>query len=81
MKKAVPTKQRGGVKDRKKDRRSVAEYPTPQGVDGEELMDAIPTWTQPVEEGDWDEVGIFILHIFRIFRGLAFPSFPRRGLQ
>jgi hypothetical protein len=46
------------LKEKEKDnRRSVAEYPAPQGVDGEELMDAIPSWTQPIgADGDWDEV-------------------------
>lgn len=36
-------------------RRSVAYYPTP--ADGDELVDAIPSWTQPVpKEGNWDDV-------------------------
>ncbi|RDB19070.1 hypothetical protein Hypma_014324 [Hypsizygus marmoreus] len=36
-------------------RRSVAYYPTP--ADGEELVDAIPSWTQPVpRQGNWDDV-------------------------
>ncbi|OJA21023.1 hypothetical protein AZE42_02332 [Rhizopogon vesiculosus] len=40
---------------RKEDNRgSVASYPTPEG-DG--MVDAIPTWTQPVQKsGTWDEV-------------------------
>lgn len=34
---------------------SVAMYPTVEG--GEELADAIPSWTQPIpKEGNWDEV-------------------------
>ncbi|KAF8968916.1 hypothetical protein BDZ97DRAFT_1796941 [Flammula alnicola] len=37
-------------------RGSVAYYPTPAG-DGEDMADAIPSWTQPVpREGNWDEV-------------------------
>jgi hypothetical protein len=46
------------LKEKEKDnRQSVAEYPAPQGVDGEELMDAIPSWTQPIgADGDWDKV-------------------------
>ncbi|KAF9479913.1 hypothetical protein BDN70DRAFT_657638 [Pholiota conissans] len=37
-------------------RESVAYYPTPAG-DGEDMADAIPSWTQPVpKEGNWDEV-------------------------
>jgi serine/arginine repetitive matrix protein 1 len=36
-------------------RRSVAYYPTP--ADGDELVDAIPSWTQLVpREGNWDDV-------------------------
>jgi len=39
-------------------RRSVAYYPTP--FDGDELMDAIPSWTQPIpREGNWDDVSCF----------------------
>ncbi|KAH7885182.1 hypothetical protein F5I97DRAFT_1342213 [Phlebopus sp. FC_14] len=35
-------------------RGSVAVYPTPEG---DAMMDAIPTWTQPVQKsGNWDEV-------------------------
>ncbi|KAI9573498.1 hypothetical protein HD554DRAFT_2264671 [Boletus coccyginus] len=34
-------------------RNSVATYPTPEG----DMVDAIPTWTQPVQKsGNWDEV-------------------------
>ena len=41
-------------------RRSVAYYPTPGG--GEDIMDAIPSWTQPVpREGNWDEVRLHLL--------------------
>lgn len=41
--------------DEEANRRSVAYYPTP--ADGDELMDAIPSWTQPVpKEGNWDDV-------------------------
>jgi hypothetical protein len=41
------------------DRRSVAHYPAP--ADGDELMDAIPSWTQPIlKEGTWDEVSCFL---------------------
>jgi serine/arginine repetitive matrix protein 1 len=37
------------------DRRSIAHYPAP--ADGDELVDAIPSWTQPItKEGNWDEV-------------------------
>ncbi|KAF8192173.1 hypothetical protein BJ912DRAFT_902333 [Pholiota molesta] len=37
-------------------RGSVAYYPTPLG-DGEDMADAIPSWTQPVPRaGNWDEV-------------------------
>ncbi|KAJ7366405.1 hypothetical protein DFH08DRAFT_1071919 [Mycena albidolilacea] len=41
-----------------KDRRSVAYYPSPGEDDGEDLADAIPTWTQPVkpQTGRWDDV-------------------------
>jgi serine/arginine repetitive matrix protein 1 len=45
-----------------KDRRSVAYYPSPGEDDGEDLADAIPTWTQPVkpQTGRWDDVsGVF----------------------
>jgi hypothetical protein len=38
-----------------KNRRSVAYYPTP--ADGVDMVDAIPSWTQPVPaSGNWDEV-------------------------
>jgi hypothetical protein len=48
-------KARGG-KSKTVDRRSIAEYPAPQGTEVD-LVDAIPTWTQPVEQdGNWDEV-------------------------
>ena len=41
--------------DDEANRRSVAYYPTP--ADGDELMDAIPSWTEPVpKEGNWDDV-------------------------
>lgn len=35
------------------DRGSVAYYPTPNG---DNMEDAIPTWSQPVQGGNWDEV-------------------------
>lgn len=38
-------------------RRSVAYYPTPEGGEDMMMMDAIPSWTQPVpREGNWDDV-------------------------
>jgi hypothetical protein len=41
--------------DDEANRRSVAYYPTP--ADGDELVDAIPSWTQSVpREGNWDDV-------------------------
>lgn len=40
-----------------KNRRSVANYPEPPP--GDDMMDAIPSWTQPVPAGgNWDEVSI-----------------------
>lgn len=58
---STPKKSRTKVKTppsatrRKEDNRgSIASYPTPEG-DG--MVDAIPTWTQPVQRsGTWDEV-------------------------
>lgn len=58
---STPKKSKSKVKTppsaarRKEDNRSsVASYPTPEG-DG--MVDAIPTWTQPVQKsGTWDEV-------------------------
>jgi serine/arginine repetitive matrix protein 1 len=36
-------------------RRSIAQYPTP--ADGVDMVDAIPSWTEPVPaSGNWDEV-------------------------
>ena len=44
-----------GKKGKEDDRRSVAHYPTPDG--DEDMADAIPSWTQPVQkQGGWDEV-------------------------
>jgi hypothetical protein len=36
-----------------KDRRSIAVYPTPVG---EDIEHAIPVWSQPVRNENWDEV-------------------------
>lgn len=47
--KTVPKKSRDN-----EDRRSVAQYPTPEGDD---MAHAIPSWTQPVpSNGNWDDV-------------------------
>ena len=43
----------GGKVDK---RTSVAMYPTVEG--GEELADAIPSWMEPVSEGNWDDVSL-----------------------
>lgn len=52
--KPPPTK-----REEKSDKRSsVAMYPTVEG--GEELADAIPSWTQPLtREGNWDDVRVY----------------------
>lgn len=45
-----------GKQPQEGNRGSVAYYPTPMG-DGEDMADAIPSWTQPVPRaGNWDEV-------------------------
>ena len=48
-------KEGGGKVDK---RTSVAMYPTVEG--GEELADAIPSWMEPVSEGNWDDVSCFL---------------------
>lgn len=35
----------------KDDRRTVADYPVPRGIDGEELVNAVSSWMQPVGVG------------------------------
>jgi hypothetical protein len=51
-----------------KNRRSVAYYPTPE--DGVDMVNAIPSWTQPVPaSGGWDEVRFFF-HFFRLANSL-----------
>ena len=47
----------GGGGGRADKRTSVAMYPTVEG--GEELADAIPSWMEPVSEGNWDDVSFF----------------------
>ncbi|KAH9480230.1 hypothetical protein JR316_0006828 [Psilocybe cubensis] len=48
--------QREREKEEKENRESIAQYPTP-GDEGEDMADAIPSWTQPVPKtGNWDEV-------------------------
>ncbi|KAF9522584.1 hypothetical protein CPB83DRAFT_871954 [Crepidotus variabilis] len=50
----TPVKSKAKPVQKKDDRKSVAQYPT---VEGDELADAIPSWTQPTSrEGNWDEV-------------------------
>jgi hypothetical protein len=54
-----PVKKAKTIAGSKRDNRiSVAMYPAVEG--GEELADAIPSWTQPIQkEGNWDEVRSF----------------------
>ncbi|EGN91708.1 hypothetical protein SERLA73DRAFT_80198 [Serpula lacrymans var. lacrymans S7.3] len=51
--KAKPPSATARRKAEELNRRSVAEYPAPVG---EDMEDAIPSWTQPVKSGNWDEV-------------------------
>jgi hypothetical protein len=56
------------LRDEEANRRSVAYYPAPAGGDGD-IMDAIPSWTQPVpRSGNWDEVCFhpFLFFAFRL---------------
>ena len=40
--------------NKEENRRSIGQYPTP---DGDDVMDAIPSWTQPIPPtGNWDDV-------------------------
>ena len=65
--KAPPSASKKGKENRDKEkeggggkvdkRTSVAMYPTVEG--GEELADAIPSWMEPVSEGNWDDVSCF----------------------
>lgn len=59
-----PVKKAKTIAGSKRDNRtSVAMYPTVEG--GEELADAIPSWTQPIQkEGNWDEVCFFLFNLF-----------------
>lgn len=54
--------------DEESNRKSVAYYPTP-GQGDDDMADAIPSWTQPVQrEGTWDEVCFTILfHEWLVF--------------
>jgi len=54
------------LQGKKEDRGSVAYYPTPDG-DEEDMADAIPSWTQPVRQGNWDEVRKFIIVYSPVF--------------
>ena len=49
--------------DEELNRESVAYYPTPTGQGDDNMADAIPSWTQPVGEGNWDEA-CFTCHVF-----------------
>ena len=50
----TPAKAKARPPPKKDERKSVAQYPT---VEGDELADAIPSWTQPKHrEGNWDDV-------------------------
>ena len=54
--KTKPSLSRSKVDD-ERNRRSVANYPEPPT--GDNMMDAIPSWTQPVPAGgNWDEVSV-----------------------
>ena len=62
--KMVKAKTLPGKRDEGGNRGSVAYYPTP-GEDGEDMADAIPSWTQPVPgEGNWDDVSFLLLASF-----------------
>ncbi|KZT69613.1 hypothetical protein DAEQUDRAFT_738052 [Daedalea quercina L-15889] len=51
--------------NKEENRRSIGQYPTP---DGDDVMDAIPSWTQPVPStGNWDDV---VLPVVARKRGL-----------
>jgi len=61
-------------------RRSVACYPAPAGSD--ELMHAIPSWTQPVPRaGNWDDVCLFLTSPLLIGNSAAAGRFTRRSSQ
>ena len=60
----VKAKTLPGKRDEGGNRGSVAYYPTP-GEDGEDMADAITSWTQPVPgEGNWDDVSFLLLASF-----------------
>lgn len=45
--------------NKQENRRSIGQYPTP---DGDDVMDAIPSWTQPIPPtGNWDDVRAYPL--------------------
>lgn len=45
--------------NKEENRRSIGQYPTP---DGDDVMDAIPSWTQPIPPtGNWDDVRTYSL--------------------
>lgn len=49
-------------------RHSVAAYPTPEG----DVVDAIPTWTQPVQKsGTWDDVNVGLLTAFLVTKSAS----------
>lgn len=50
--------------DEQLNRKSVGYYPTPAG-EGDDMADAIPSWTQPIhKEGNWDEACFIYLTCF-----------------
>ncbi|PCH40429.1 hypothetical protein WOLCODRAFT_67522 [Wolfiporia cocos MD-104 SS10] len=69
-----PSAMRNVVPRKEDDRRSIGQYPTP---DGDNVVDAIPTWTQPVPpSGNWDDV---VLPVVARKKGLESHYTPADG--